>query len=314
MSKKMSSPRIVCQRGLTLVELLVAVVLMLIVTMATVALYGANAAGKRTVDASQTMDDTARFVFEMIGQAIRNAGYPSAVTLEGPVITYSNLFDSCDASANTEPCPVLGFDNSLVTASSTNFGSAGSGGVNGSDSLAIRFYGSSRFNSAGGWVADETVLTCAGSAVASSTTVGELGLSIFSVRTYQGEPELYCSSNPGTGTRSAIPIARGVESFQVMYGIDVCSGSPCTRDGVPDRWVSAADVGASNWRHVRAIRVGLILRGGPGSSQGSDGQPLYPLGEKFVSGLSETGLSFTPPNDGRIRRTYVTTFMLRNSA
>ena len=64
MSKKMSSPRIVCQRGLTLVELLVAVVLMLIVTMATVALYGANAAGKRTVDASQTMDETRALVDE----------------------------------------------------------------------------------------------------------------------------------------------------------------------------------------------------------------------------------------------------------
>ena len=300
------------QKGLTLVELMVAIVLMLIVTLATVALYGANSASKRTVDASQSMDDTARFVFEMIGQAIRNAGYPSAVNLEGPLVTYSNLFNTCDASANTEPCPVLGFDNSAVSAS--NYGSAGSGTVNSSDSLAIRFYGSSGFNAAGAKGADNTVFTCTGDAVPASTVMGELGLSIFSVRSYQDEPELYCTSNPGSGTRSTVPIARGVESFQVMYGIDLCVGAPCTRDGVPDRWVSAADVAATDWRHVKAIRVGLILRGAPGSSQASDGQALYPLGEKFVSGATAAGMSFTPPTDGRLRRSYVTTYMLRNSA
>ena len=300
------------QQGLTLVELMVAIVLMLIVTLATVALYGANSADKRTVDASQSMDDTARFVFEMIGQAIRNAGYPSAVNLEGPLVTYSNLFNTCDASASTEPCPVLGFDKSAVSA--TNYGSAGSGTVNNSDSLAIRFYGSSAFDASGAKVADNTVFTCTGAAVPASTTMGELGLSVFSVRLYQGEPELYCSSNPGSGTRTSAQIARGVESFQVMYGVDLCTGTPCTRDGVPDRWVSAADVASADWRHVRAVRVGLVLRGSPGSSQASDGQTLYPLGEKFVSGVSGAGLSFTPPADGRLRRTYVTTYMLRNSA
>ena len=76
----------------------------------------------------------------------------------------------------------------------------------------------------------------------------------------------------------------------------------------------AADVASADWRHVRAVRVGLVLRGSPGSSQASDGQTLYPLGEKFVSGVSGAGLSFTPPADGRLRRTYVTTYMLRNSA
>ena len=52
------------QRGLTLVELLVAIVLMLMVTLGTVALYTVNSSSKRTIDASQTLDDTARFVFE----------------------------------------------------------------------------------------------------------------------------------------------------------------------------------------------------------------------------------------------------------
>ena len=37
-----------------------------------------------------------------------------------------------------------------------------------------------------------------------------------------------------------------------------------------------------------------------------------PLGKDFTNG--QTGLKFTPPADGRLRRVYTTTFMLRNSA
>ena len=107
-------------------------------------------------------------------------------------------------------------------------------------------------------------------------------------------------------------MARGVETFKVMYGVD-CQGSPCVRDGVPDRWVSAADVGAGNWPYVKAVRVGLILRGPPGSAQAASGDDLYPLGKDFSTGLTAAGLKFTPPNDGRLRRVYTTTFMLRNS-
>ena len=60
------------QRGLTLVEMLVAIVLMFMVTLATVALYTTNSSSKRTIDASQSLDDTARFVFELVGRSAGN--------------------------------------------------------------------------------------------------------------------------------------------------------------------------------------------------------------------------------------------------
>lgn len=301
------------QRGLTMVELMVAIVLMLLVTVATVALYGVNSSSKRTVDASQGMDDTARFVFEMVGQGLRNAGFPSPVVVESAGATYSNLFDACAGTANTEPCPLLGFDNSVVnTSSSTSYGSSGSGAPNSSDSLALRYYGASQRDSTGSFVADGSVQTCGGRSVPASTVSGELGLSIFWVKTYNDEPELYCTDDPGTAGRLHTGIARGVESFQVMYAVDVCTGSPCTRDGVPERWVSATDVAASDWRFVKAVRIGLVVRGAPGSAQASDGNKLYPLGKEFTTGYTTTGAEFTPPTDGRLRRVYSATFLLRN--
>lgn len=311
------------QRGLTLVELLVAIVLMLMVTMATVALYSVNSSSKRTVDASQGLDDTARFAFELIGQAIHDAGYPGAVPEESDTgltrRTLSNPFDLCVGSSDTKPCPILGFDNSKVASTQGAVGGASSGGVNGSDSLAIRFNGASdsaqaRQQGRG----NGSVKTCGGNSVALTDDETQLGMSIFWVATYKGEPELYCSEeyyqadSPAGWKRLNNPMARGVETFKIMYGVD-CQGSPCVRDGVPDRWVSAADVGAGNWPYVKAVRVGLILRGPPGSAQAASGDDLYPLGKDFSTGLSAAGLKFTPPNDGRLRRVYTTTYMLRNS-
>lgn len=297
------------QRGLTLVELLVAIVLMLMVTLGTVALYTVNSSSKRTIDASQTLDDTARFVFELVGQAVHNAGFPGAVPVNSApgttAFTLVNPFDGCESSASTTPCPVLGFDNSNPTVSATKAVSTGSASVNASDSLALRFNGAGPRD---GSSADGSVQNCNGAAVPMATLDADLGLSVFSVKNNLGEPELYCTWGNGTATQ---PIARGVESFQIMYAVD-CQGTPCARDGVPDRWVSAADVGTTNWRYVKAIRVGLILRGPPGSSQAPSGDDLYPLGKDFTNG--QTGLKFTPPADGRLRRVYTTTFMLRNSA
>lgn len=320
-------------RGLTLVEVLVAITLMLLITVATVSLYNVNASSKRTVDGSQQLDDVARFAFHLIGEAARNAGYANVAMLSrgiesggglaAPGGTVSNLFDLCETTGNTIPCPILGFDNSTVTSSSTNFGSTNSNAPNASDSLAIRFYGSGADGRSGKPLADGTMRTCNGTAVAASssgmpTTVGELGLSIFYIGTDDtNEPNLYCYSDPGTATRDTNAIVRGVETMQIMYGVDLClplANPACVRDGVPDRWVSAADVGDANWRFVKALRVGLVVRGAPGSAQVSSTAALSPLGAAFSNGNTEAGLSFTPPADGRLRRTYVTTFLLRNSA
>ena len=319
------------QRGLTLVEFLVAIALMMMVTAATVALYSVNSGSNKTVDASQGLDDTARFVFEIVGQAIRNAGYPGAVPAESDAQTRRtvvNLFDEkdCIDNASTKPCPILGFDNSKVTSTKGSSGSSGSGGVNASDSLAVRFNGASgsakkREEERG----DGSFTTCGGNAVALVTEESQLGLSIFWVKEFNGEPELYCNEeyyqpdSPGKGwKRLSSPMARGVESFQVMYGVDCQQASPsdpCVSDGVPDRWVSASDIdSAEKWRNVRAVRIGMILRGPPGSSQGIrdvDDEAeldLYPLGRDFNSSVK-----FTPPKDGRLRRVYISTFMLRNA-
>ncbi|MGE0498230.1 MAG: PilW family protein [Ramlibacter sp.] len=295
------------QQGLTLVELLVSIVLMSLVTLATVSLYGVINSSYKTVDAGQQMNDNARYAFETIGQALRIAGYqeylPSGTDSAAPG---GRIYPaSCISSA--PPCPVIGFNNSKVTSISNvdSFGATNNGGVNLSDTLGVTYSGSSVPSDP--LQPDGSVIDCQGVSQPSSQSASDLGVSLFWVTTTNNEPELACVSR-GT-TRNSQTVIRGVETFQVMYGVDT------NGDSLPNRWVSAQDV--ANWMTVRAVRVGFVLRGPPGSSQGTAiaaaDNVLYPLGKEFVGASTETGLSFTPPVDGRLRRAYATTFMLRNS-
>lgn len=313
------------QRGLTLVEILVAMVLMLLVTLATVSLYSVNSQSYKTVDSSQELNDSARFAFEVIGQAMRIAGYQEYMNKNADGARAGGIY-AVPCTALTQPCPIIGFNNSTIAAASiatANFtGATDSGGVNLSDTLAITFSGASQPLDAA--VADGSVVDCQGVAQPSPASATDLGLSLFWVRMVNNEPELSCISrgtNAGA-TRTTHPIIRGMESFQVMYGLDQDGVDTLPSSLAPDRWVSAQSIpDLQGWTRVRAVRVGFILRGPPGSAQRPTGtaalttaeRTYFPLGEDFTGGSTEAGLKYVAPDDGRLRRAYSTTYMLRNS-
>lgn len=301
------------QRGFTMVELLVSIVLMGLVTLGTVTLYSATSQSYKTIDSSQALNDSARFAFEVIGQSLRIAGYqeymrsdPTTASLAG------NLYPTVCTSSSPR-CPIKGFNNSKIASvtTSADFGATDNGGINFSDTLGVTFSGSSLPSDPA--TPDKAVVDCQGVAQPLPLTdATDLGVSLFWVTTSKGEPELACiSRGTGASARTTQPIIRGVETFQVMYGIDDSTPS----DSLPNKWVSAQSV--TDWMKVRAVRVGFVLRGQPGSSQGTaisaSDNILYPLGKGFIGSSTEQGLTFTPPNDGRIRRAYTSTFMLRNT-
>lgn len=309
------SPRL-RQHGLTLVELLVSMALLGIVTVATVSLYTVAQQNYRTVDTTQEMQDNARFAFDLIGQSLKLAGYqeymPRYDTSIYKIFT-DRVFDSTTNTCATSP--VFGANASGIQ-SVTDVDDCG-GNVastwNSSDTLAVRFFGVG--TPADPTQPDGSVVDCQGVAQPSPLVASDLAISLFYVSTNakDGEPELSCiSRNIASATaRNSQPIIKGVESFQVMYGIDTDG------DTVPNRWVSANSVVASGgWAAVRAVRVGMILRAARGSSQGPSvdtaKNTLYPLGKDFIGTSTEAGLAFAAPSDGRFRRAFTTTFLLRN--
>ena len=297
------------QRGLTMVELLVSLVLASLIILATTALYSVTLSSYRTVDANQEIQENGRFALEVIGQAARLAGYQNYTQRDGDGEENTRRF-----AASSFPT-VRGFNNSKVasTTSSTDDGATNNGGYNLSDTLAFRFHGASVLNDA--TKPDGSMIDCQGVAQNYPANADDVALSLFWVAIDStGEPALQCISRgspaAGTLTRNPQPILKGVETFQVMYGLDT------NGDRIPRQWVSGQSIAATDWVKVVAVRVGLVIRGDLGSSQGQSATAadnnLYPLGKEFTGTSTEAGLVFAAPNDGRLRRVFNATFKLRN--
>jgi len=253
------------QHGVTLVELMIATVLGLLLLLAATGLLLSSKTGYIVQDQAAEVRETGAYALGLLARAVRQAGYEY---IDGDT---SMAAMTAEASAN-----VIGMDAMTLKKSDAALASATARGVvNGSDILAIRFFGDDT------GAAGAAVLNCAGLAVAAAAAGQSAedvrGWSIFFVaKDAGGEPELRCKYKTKNGW-NADAIARGIESFQVLYGIDA-SG-----DSVPDRFVRASQVdmlddtlvldGANAaarmadlnrktyWKKVRTIRVALLVRG-----------------------------------------------------
>lgn len=129
-----------------------------------------------------------------------------------------------------------------------------------------------------------------------------------------GQTSLYrlrFSAEPG-GALQVGPteaLVEGVENMQLLYGQDreLTAVSP---SGYIDSQGTATDVEASltdtaqGWRRVGAVQVGLVMSSSsPAAAKQAEGD---------AAALSALGVTFTAPNDGRMRAVYQTTVALRN--
>lgn len=246
------------QSGLTLVELMISITLGLLVVLAATALLVSSKTAYTSQDDGTRLQDSGRYALEIIGRALRQGAYESWDTGDGgaPIVTTSKM------SAN-----LSGLDAKKVSATSTAIDTPLTAPDGRSDVLAVRFFGS---GSAG--APDNTMIDCAGMGISQPTSQSDAdagrGWSIFYVDTgISGEPELYCKTYPdGGGSWTAQPIASGVESFQVLYGLDTDA------DHIPNQFVTATAINAldtaagvdntnTNWKKVVSVKVALLVRG-----------------------------------------------------
>ena len=307
------------QPGVTLVELLVAMAIALGVVLAATAAFLGSKRLFTADEEARAVEDTLRFAAFIVRSIVRQAGY-SDYAPDHPGADGARVIAS---SATLLASPSDPFDLNLVGASNTrvdatdrSYGRHHSQGVNASDSLLIRFFGRSRAGG-DGTEPDGTMIDCMGFAqagpAADNPTSEDRAWSFFYVaQAVDKEPELYCKYRSAkSGKFKAEPLARGIEVFKVVYGYDA------NGDGVPERWLDAAQIEAAaasaasinaEWRKVVGLRIGMVARGSTrdGSWPRPQAELLYPLGPEFPE------VSFRPGADGRLRRVATFTVMLRN--
>lgn len=300
------------QLGLTLAELMVALLLGLLATLA---------AGSMLVAANRTfgshangaaLDEGGRFAIDLIARAARQSAY---VNLDR---------DDAGELADAVPARTKGLDARSLGRDSPGLDGAQPAVANGSDVLALRFAGSGPAPDG-----DGSVLSCAGFPVHAD----EDGWSIFFVAlSAGGTPELRCKYRSNSGW-SADALVAGVDSFQVLYGIDTDG------DGLANGYLSASAVDAldggivpagttedargrdfnrrSQWKRVVSLKVALLLHG-----EEAPGAPLssteYRLFGPAYSGAGDPGTTVREADMERTmrqreRRLFAATIMLRNA-
>jgi type IV pilus assembly protein PilW len=228
--------------------------------------------------------------------------------------------------------------------------SDGTACANGSDVLVLRYQnGSQNTSSAGGGPdVDNAMFNCAGvretSTPSSISDVIESMLYVAKSGT-TNEPTLMCRYRTGVGmswVAQGSPLVEGVESFQILYGTDgvVANTVPVTAaplgttptalqpDSIPEKYLRADQLTVAgntvatneNWRRVRSLRIGLVIRGPAGSAQDTGTTTaLTPLGAAFVNAADKQSSFVQIPlsgvagtGDGRLRQVVTFTVYLHN--
>lgn len=319
------------QRGMTLIELLVAMTIGLVITIAAVSTLIMGRTGYTAVESTSQLLDSERLAVDLLTRLLVQAGYQD---LAAPKLATRAVA----AALGQDPEPDLyGWNNAAYTEPSSlamttitdiqdgdrpgKCGAATSTAcVNGSDVLVVRFQGTN--------AGDDSMLNCQGTAQPGLSTgnLDERALNILFVdRDASGEPALYCAEydHAGAAWRAKQMVVPGVEAMQLLFGVDnVVAGTAPTaggQDTIVDRWLRADEIKVSanpiatreNWRRVRAVRIGLVLRGPVGSAIERKTVTLNPLGPAFVAG-GDTGSALAVAADGRLRRVANFTVHIRN--
>jgi type IV pilus assembly protein PilW len=245
-------PRRRREAGLTLPEMMVALTIGLAVLLAAGQLLSLANGAYAAQTENAAIDDAGRYALEVLGRAVRQAAHADLLQLD------------LSAPVDVLPARLAGLDARSLGAATPDLAVPLAAVANGSDVLAVRFPGAGAAPNGDGSVVD-----CAGFAVAA----GEEGWSIFYVaKNAAGEAELRCKYR-GAANWNADAVVTGVDSFQVLYGLD----TDTPRDGVANRYVNADAIRAldaalavlpaqernrqTHWKRVVSVRIGLLLHG-----------------------------------------------------
>lgn len=265
------------QRGMGLVELMISMVIGLILLGTLTYFYLGSRQISRTHDDLSRMEESGRNAMEIIGKAVRQAGFRLDVTKA----LYINPANNVGAMIGTD-------------GGGAAFGATGAATAP-SDTLTIRHDPS--------WIADATnpikgfEANCAGVAGTGSnndvdTTTGAIPPNtavveyVFSI----SGTSLLCGTAVGAAGGVVVD---NIERMQITYGLRDATGAITSYIAAPT---------AAQFAQVAAVRVSLLVRGPSRGITANNSQTYTYNGETVTS------------TDGFLRQVYTSTFTVRNQA
>jgi type IV pilus assembly protein PilW len=308
------------QSGISLAELLIALVIGLLLLSGVIQIYVSNQQSYIALEQLARMQETGRFVLDAMNQDLRRAGYWG-----GNV----DLSTNAGTPGPADPAHTCGTDNTwgrmigwrVSGLDDTNAGYACAAGyLANTDIVTMRYAGpdiidfddvpgdnglylqSTMFL---GWLMTGALKNSAGNIVPAEIAAAPEHLTprvrpLVSNAYYVADSGRTCPGgqaipalrrvrlDPATGTPFSEELASGVEQLQVRYLID-------------DAYVDASAIADDDWRNVAAVRLWVLVRGEcPEPDLVND--TVYPMGDTV----------WPPAPDNFRRQLYSSTVMLRN--
>jgi len=213
--------RIDRQRGLTLVEIMVALVISLFLLAGLLQMFIGTRQSSRVQENLSRVQENGRFVIDFLSRNIRLAGYRSRSTIEEG----KSFEDKFGVRA------IQGTNDD---------------GTNGSDTLTVVFEGEG--------TGQGDIRDCKNAQIISSAAVPVTSSNYFAVipNSASGIYELLCAFGPTDPQKQAI--LEDIENIQILYGENTNGDA----FGVAEYYVPANNV--ANWDRVVSVRISVLVR------------------------------------------------------
>jgi len=262
--------------GTVLAEYLIASTLGIAAVMAAIAVMQHANASYAWVQENAVMEEQANYALDTIARAVKQAGYRDYVI---PVAGYDAIADGDF---------IHGADDRTMKSTSVALEELELNAINSSDVLAIHFSGSANKHDLG-------MINCAGFAVRRATSASDdFGWSVFYVaKNTLGESELRCKYR-GTQQWQSQALIAGVESFQVLYGVDTDDDGFCNItlnataiDEHDKNNEGLNQVHTAWWSRVVSVHVSLLLRAANKYSQTSKLEFIDLFGKNYADHFAQ---------------------------
>lgn len=285
------------QRGLTLIEIVVALTLGLLVTATILQIFLSSKQAYRTQEQSSRIQESGSYALELLSKYIRMAGYRDLTedSKEGVLIEKNDAFLSIISSDKIKDILTLcketeNFVNGQVITGSVKNST--------SDCIIIRYKGSD----------DGSMTDCFGSNQGKDNQIinkNQTIINAFFVDTDKADGSaLYCQSMVlnanGSKNESTPPqaFAPGIQNMKILYGVN--AGDPKT--GV-QAYRTAGEV--TDWNNVVSVKIALLVSSDNNITDKPQPYIFPPWSDN----------SITPEKDDfLLRRVFTTTINLRNQS
>jgi len=287
-------------RGLSLIELMVAMVIGLAVVLAVTLTYLQTASGTRYALLQAQMNEDGAIALELLVGHLRLSGYAET---------------AADGSRLFKGLAIRGCDGGFTAATSNEtFDLLACTGGAGNDAVAVRYH-ATLLNSQAAKNSDEKLrpANCANESIepvgGETASIADNRFYVQNDATNDNVPTLFCRGGNGAGFSNATALVPNVESLQLRYAV-----THVPVDGVvpPHQVTALVPAGHAslapplgNWSRVAAVEVCVVVRSQHPVPQGG-------LSANELTRYLDCSSAEVTANDRRLRRAYRTTVQLTN--